>query len=124
MPKYQDVGFDPPAPVALVTLISLDNSAQIENVPMLLDSGADVSLIPASAAKELNLEFSGGYKLEGFEGSTATAPAVDLRLRLLDLAFKGRFLVLEQAWGVLGRNVLNSISLSLDGPRLVWEATA
>ncbi len=122
MPSYEHAGFYPPAPVALVSLESLDTGEEIHDVPMLLDSGADVSLIPTNAVVGLGLQVSGEYELSGFDGSITAVPAVELRLRLRDLAFKGRFLVLDHEWGVLGRNILNSISLSLDGPRLEWEA--
>jgi hypothetical protein len=29
--------------------------------------------------------------------------------------------LLDQPWGILGRNVLNAVSLLFDGPRLVWD---
>ena len=35
--------------------------------------------------------------------------------------FKGDFLVVDQPWGILGRNVLNAVPLTLDGPRLRWD---
>ena len=40
---------------------------------------------------------------------------------ILSKVFKGRFLVIRQPWGVIGRNVLNSLSLLFDGPRLNWD---
>jgi len=35
--------------------------------------------------------------------------------------FRGDFLAIDQPWGILGRNVLNAISLILDGPRQQWD---
>jgi hypothetical protein len=46
MPAYDATQFDPPAPLAQVTLRNPDNGAIRPDVPMLLDSGADVTLIP------------------------------------------------------------------------------
>jgi hypothetical protein len=35
--------------------------------------------------------------------------------------FKGRFLLIDQEWGVLGRDVLNHIVPVLDGPNQTWD---
>ena len=41
MPVYDSSQFDPPAPLAQVTLRNLGSSAIRSDVPMLVDSGAD-----------------------------------------------------------------------------------
>jgi hypothetical protein len=46
MTPYDGVRFDPPAPVALVTVTSEPLGVEVHGVPMLLDTGADVSLLP------------------------------------------------------------------------------
>jgi hypothetical protein len=48
MPAYDATGFRPPAPTALVTVRSPKTNVSIADVPMLLDTGADVSLVPHS----------------------------------------------------------------------------
>jgi hypothetical protein len=53
MPAYDSSQFDPPAPTAQVTLRNLDSSATKSDVPMLLDTGADVTLIPQAAVDTL-----------------------------------------------------------------------
>ncbi len=49
MPAYNAALFNPPAPLALVTLRNPGNGAIQSDVPMLLDSGADVTLLPQAA---------------------------------------------------------------------------
>ena len=49
MPDYDSNHFEPPAPVAQVTLKDAKTSAIQEEVPMLLDTGADVTLLPLHA---------------------------------------------------------------------------
>ncbi len=46
MQPYDAARFDPAAPLALVTVRSEQLGIQIHEVPMLLDTGADVSLLP------------------------------------------------------------------------------
>ena len=48
MQEYDAARFDPPAPLAHVTVKSERGAFVIHGVPMLLDTGADVSLLPRS----------------------------------------------------------------------------
>ncbi len=53
-----------------------------------------------------------------FDGDTSLAEVVRLELLFCRRTFRGQFLLIDQAWGVIGRNVLNAVPLLLDGPRL------
>jgi hypothetical protein len=89
---------------------------------MLIDTGADVTLIPRSSAHQIGAILApGGYELLGFDGSTSLAQAARLNLELLGKTFKGQFLLIDQEWGLLGRDVLNHLTLLFDGPRLIWD---
>jgi hypothetical protein len=126
MPTYDATWFDPPAPVAEVSVRNRQTGTTLSAVPMLLDSGADVSLIPRSYIEQLGLELIADnvYELMGFNGTTTFAPAVQVELLFLDRTFRGRFLVFDQEWGILGRDVLNLVSLWLNGPELTWSERA
>jgi hypothetical protein len=123
MPAYETVLFDPPAPMAQVTLRNPANGAICSDVPMLLDSGADVTFIPQTAIDLL--EATPGpdkpYEPTSFDGSTSSALAVRLELFFCNRTFRGQFLLIDEAWGILGRNVLNAIPILLNGPKLVWS---
>lgn len=123
MPKYDANLFDPPAPLAQVVLRSSKNTGDLSSASMLLDTGADVTLIPSTSARQLDLIANADevYELMGFDGSRMLASAVHLELIFLNKIFRGRFLLIDQEWGVIGRDILNLISLSLDGPNLVWS---
>ncbi len=123
MPTYNATLFHPPAPLAQVVLRNPDNGAIRSDVPMLLDSGADVTLIPQTSISLLETAVtpSKQYELTGFDGSVSLSPVVQLELLFCGRTFRGQFLLIDQAWGVIGRNVLNSIPILLDGPHLVWD---
>lgn len=122
MPDYDATHFTPPAPVASVSLIHPDTGRTVDDVPMLLDTGGDVTFVPAGALQTLGVEvLPDKYPLESFNGSLVMAEAAYLSLRFLDRVFRGRFLLLDQPIGVIGRNVLNHLVLRLDGPNLQWE---
>lgn len=121
MPAYDSLWFTPPAPLAIVSLRN-GESKSIPDVPMLIDSGADVTLVPRSFVILLgaDIDSAGGYELVSFDGARSFAPAAHLDLLFLGRAFKGRFLVIDQPWGILGRDVLNHLALVHDGPRMQW----
>lgn len=122
MPEYDASRFTPPAPLAGVSLMHPSTGQVVDNVPMLLDTGADVTLVPAEVLGTLGVEvMSEGYALQSFDGTSATAEVAYLNLRFLGRVFRGRFLLLNQPIGILGRNVLNHLVFLLDGPNLQWQ---
>src|SRR4051794_25235230 len=116
MPAYEAARFDPPAPLALVTVKSEQLDIVIHDVPVLLDTGADVSLLPRSHVVSLISPGAKQYELEAFDGTRSTAPAVTVEVQFLGKSFRRQFLLVEGWHGVLGRNVLNNLSLLFDGP--------
>jgi len=123
MPKYDSENFDPPAPVAYVSLRDPVTGATLSNVPMLIDTGADVTLLPCSYVEQLGLKPTPdvSYEIQGFDGEPKQAQMVELDLMFLGKKFSGQFLLLDQPTGILGRNILNLLSITFDGPREKWE---
>jgi hypothetical protein len=122
MPPYDGDLFVPPAPVARVIVRHPDRDQSVGDVPMLIDSGADATLLPRSAAMSLGLEGTGErYQLAGFDGTISESEAVLASLAFLRTNFRGRHLLVDAEVGVIGRDILNHLRLLLDGPALRWE---
>lgn len=123
MPNYDAIRFAPPAPVAFVTLRNTTNGVAVAEVPMLLDSGADVTMVPMPSVRQLNLSIDPNlsYELAGFDGRRSSTQAVNLDLIFLRRTFRGQFLLIDQEIGILGRNLLNHLFLLLDGPNSSWS---
>ena len=49
MANYDAVRYSPPGPIALVKLRGLNGAASVADIPMLLDTGADVTMVPLAA---------------------------------------------------------------------------
>jgi hypothetical protein len=122
MPQYDSLRYDPPAPVANMALRDMNSGASVSDVFLLLDTGADVTLLPRTAVRRLGVSPTAGaaYDLIGFDGTRSKAEAVDLDMVFLGRAYRGRYLVIESEHGVLGRDVLASVALVFDGPAQQW----
>ena len=123
MPDYDGTHFDPPAPVASVKVRNPDNGATASGIRMLIDSGADVTLVPRSALVGVGIEMASvkHYELMGFDGTISQTPAVRLEMIFHGRTFRGQFLLIDSDWGIVGRDVINLLSLMLNGPKQTWE---
>ncbi len=99
MQAYDAARIDPPAPLALVIVKSV--GSEIHDIPMLMDTGADVSLLPRSHVQSLASPNAKQYELEAFDGAKSTASAIPAELQFLGKTFRGQFLLIDSWHGVL-----------------------
>jgi len=123
MPKYDKENFDPPAPVAYVTLRNPATGVSLSDVPMLMDTGADVTLLPRQFVNRLGIAPTDDvvYEVEGFDGDVKLIPMVQLEMIVLNRKFTGQFLLMDQSIGILGRNILNELAILFDGRTEEWN---
>lgn len=122
MPGYRADGFDPPAPFAWTTVRGRTGLRQ-SDVPFLIDTGSDLSVIPRSAALAVDAPvFPSKTGLQFFDGSRVESEAADLTIELLRFTFSGLFVVSDETYGVIGRDILNNLTVTFDGPNLTWSA--
>jgi hypothetical protein len=105
----------------VVTVKSAQLDLEIRGVPKLLDTGADVSLLPRSQVASLAAPDATHYELEAFDGTKSSAAAVTAEILFLGKSFRGQFLLVDGWHGIHGRNVLNNLSLVFDGPSRSWR---
>ncbi len=114
--------FDPPAPLAEIILRNIETGERVKTVSVLLDTGADVSLLPSSAIEKLQIEPSGEkVKLVGFGESENIADAYTLQIIFLGKRLTGDYCAIDDEIGILGRDVLNQFSIIFDGKSLEWN---
>ena len=88
---------------------------------MILDTGADLTLVPGFALEKLNLLKFSEFKLEGFDGKTTITRGAELQLNFADQKIQGNFPIIEQDYGIIGRNILNRFTIIFDGQNLEWK---
>ncbi len=122
MTKYNHI-YSPPAPVTLVSIRNPNTLETRRGVPMLLDTGSDLTLLPKATCDEIGLDIwrDPSLLVRAYEGTTSVAECVRLDLYFLHRRFRGLFLVYDSDEGILGRNILNQFPLLFDGPNLNWE---
>lgn len=71
MPNYDASRYDPPAPIAHASLRDPAHGTLVDDVILLLDTGADITLLPRVAVERLGIApiSGGGYEILGFDGS-------------------------------------------------------
>ena len=120
MPTYEAARFRTAAPLALVTIKSEQLGIKVHDVPMLLDTGADVTCFLAYMSHHSPCLTRSNTSWKHSMEPRSNAPVVSAELQFLGKSFRGQFLLIDGWHGVLGRNVLNSLSLLFDGPSRKW----
>jgi predicted aspartyl protease len=121
---YDELHYQPPAPVAVLTLRTIDGrDLSISKIPALVDTGADVTLLPRWAIEQLGLtsQTDESVKLAWIDGTTRSAESVELEVSFLGGRFQGRYAIIDQPHGIVGRNLLNHFRFLFDGPARTWQ---
>jgi predicted aspartyl protease len=108
-----DTSYRAPAPVLLVGVARLGSDPVM--VPMLVDTGADVTLLAADTVRRLRLPRVDTLVLSGFGGARLEAAVHAATLRFGGTQLVARVVASDEA--LLGRDVLERFHLELDGPR-------
>ncbi|HEY2732424.1 MAG TPA: retropepsin-like aspartic protease [Polyangiales bacterium] len=118
-----DRNFDPPAPVLPVHVSGVDEHAPGAMMRMLVDTGADCTLIPAKLARTLRLPLVDKIEIQGVGGRARSAAVHAASLRVGSLRTLARVVALGDE-ALLGRDILNRLVLQIDGPAETISAVA
>ena len=118
-----DKSFEPPAPIAKVSLRSIETGKRFTDISMLLDTDADISILPHSYLETLEIKplKDEEFQLVGFNGAGTSAKVFYLQVIFLGKRFTGKYCVSNDKIGILGRDVLNQVSIHFDGLNLNWQ---
>ena len=94
---------------------------RIGDIPALVDTGADQSVIPDRIVAALGLIQLDQQLVRGFDGTPRTLATYYIRIQVRDLDLIDLEVIASPTVdnAVLGRDVLNRYKVTLDGPALV-----
>lgn len=118
-----DEGYDPPAPAVEVRLALPEQAYALGPLRAFIDTGADASLVPVQHLRELGADAFDIKRLRSQWGEPRYVETYlvdvgvgDLRLPLVEVVADD-----QSDETLLGRDVLNALRLTLDGPRQTVE---
>lgn len=119
--KYDET-FDPPAPIAEIVLRNTQTGERSGKIKMLLDTGADISLLPLKTTEQIKIEATTDtVNLFGFDESQSVAKIYHLQIIFLGKRISGNVCAIKDEIGILGRDVINDFSILFDGINSEWK---
>ena len=115
-----ETGELPPAPHIDLQISVPHQSETLKNMRAKLDSGASLTVIPQNLVRQWNLIKHMDVRVRAYDGTLGMRPAyyVDIRIGtrwFLDV----RVIASKRRNILLGRNVLNQLSITHDGPHQI-----
>lgn len=111
----------PPAPFLDIVVANRTNRRWRATIPALLDTGSEITAIPEQYIERLRLYPVGQIKLTGIH-STKINYTYSINLQILTNKFTDIEIVSTQLeFAVVGREILNELFLTLDGPSLAFS---
>ena len=114
--------FDPSAPVLTISL-GVPFSPEMVQVETLIDSGSDMTVVPERIVEQLQLRRADYVTVSGLELETRERPVYAVTVNIEGVfgpTIQG-VIAWEKDYGLLGRDVLNSLVVILDGPNRQLE---
>lgn len=109
----------PPAPFIYVTVGAPNHRTERENIPVLIDTGADITAIPIDLVTDLGLIKFSEIVAGGFRHGAEPVDTFLVTLQIHNWTIDAVEVVLsDDNYGIFGRDVLNQFLITLDGPDL------
>ena len=113
--------YEPPAPIVPTRIsVPVGNTGRAVDVVALCDTGADITCVPREMVADLGLVEVDEVRVQAYEGEPVVKP---LYAALLGVGGSYsqivRVISFDGSDAILGRDLLNSLRLELDGPSQV-----
>lgn len=114
----------PPAPFLVLSVVHPGDDTKTFQIDAKIDTGADISALPASILGELGLPMVSKLMIEGYDGALATVSTYAALLEVGTVRFRVQEIIaIPESYALLGRDVLNHFYLYLRGPDLTLEVS-
>jgi predicted aspartyl protease len=122
MKTAYDTSTQPPAPFIEFDVVSPQDSTQQRPAQGLLDTGAEVSVLPVEILTALQIPKASSMSVESWDGSPTFVTTHIVTLGIADAHLDSTEVVAApMPYAILGRDVLNHFILTLNGKELSFE---
>jgi predicted aspartyl protease len=115
----------PPAPVLPVRIAIQDESSERNSIPALVDTGSDGTFVPTHLLEQMQSPPAFLTNVRSHLGNRTHRVAIHIvDIILFDQIRIPGVEVVSDDWGdrvILGRNILNKLHISLDGPSQIIQ---
>lgn len=117
MIAHYSADYQPPAPVVEIVLESRSTQRRSAPIRALIDSGADACLVPQGVLDEIRADLGERYWMRSHWGERRLVTSYLVTMELGEIRLPGVSVVGDRVGteAVLGRDVLNQLSVHLDG---------
>jgi predicted aspartyl protease len=121
-----DTSYSPPAPFLPIAVDGYDPDKPSLSVAAFVDSGADGTMLPEDILQAVGAEYEDTVQMRGSVGGVQRADRYTVRITVADQTIHAISAVATEAGSepLLGRDVLNHLTLTLNGPAEVLEMQA
>jgi predicted aspartyl protease len=114
--------YSPSAPFVEVEVNNYDAKATPIIVKAQVDSGADATMLPISILERVGAHFEATHHAYDFSGRVHTVDLYSAAVNLVGQTFYLRVIAQENTnEGIIGRDILNNLTVTLNGPASVTE---
>ncbi len=122
MTTAYDTSTQPPAPFIEFEVVSPQDPTQRHSAQALLDTGAEVSVLPAEILTTLQIPKASNMSVESWDGSPTLVTTYIVTLGIADARLDSfEVVAAPMPYAILGRDVLNHFILTLNGKDLTFE---
>ncbi len=122
MTTAYDTSAQPPAPFIEFEVVSPQDSAQRHLVQGLLDTGAEVSVLPVEILTALRIPRASSMSVESWDGSPTLVATYIVTLGIANARLDSiEVVAAPMPYAILGRDVLNHFIITLNGKDLTFE---
>jgi len=114
--------YQPSAPVLEIGIRRTSQDFEVET-EALIDTGADATILPIQLLQRINAKYRGSRSMRGIIGISRRVETFQVVVRVGNYFIPGIRAVADKQGNeaILGRDVLNQLRITLDGPALVTE---